>query len=170
MADYYTLACCQIQDTQENLEKLRKVFDLMDEFGEFMDSWTDSDFAERGIKPERMEFFRTLVEKSDGSVKTQTYMIDESKDDNVSLLISATENANIEAMEIIFQDWLQQIDSDKAIQMEWSHVCSKDRPDGFGGGASHITRNGSESYSSSDFLLDKLNEMKPVAEDNNPEI
>jgi hypothetical protein len=71
------------------------------------------------------------------------------------LWLRSDESANVEALGEIVAEWLDRTGQDRGIGIEYANTCSKLRPDGFGGGAMWITREGVESMNSQGWLSDR---------------
>ena len=71
---------------------------------------------------------------------------------------------NIESLVPILQWWLENDNSDKAIQFDYAFTSSPPRPDGFGGGAVHITKDGTVWLDTKGWMSQQLARTHPVIE------
>jgi hypothetical protein len=63
-----------------------------------------------------------------------------------------SQNGGQESACVFIQHLLQKFDFAPSVSFEWSHDCSKPKPDAFGGGAAFITSDEIETFSTSEWL------------------
>ena len=131
MADYFTYFSVVLPLTKEQQEYGIKIAHLA-ELNRFGDQELPSDFPdELRDAVEGWAFETELTEKG--------------------LWLNSHEGGQESACSFI-QHLLQKFDFAPGIAFEWSHDCSKPRPDAYGGGAAFITSTEIETFSTSEWL------------------
>lgn len=137
MANYYTQLCVKLPFEGEQIEAFNI---LVDRYSNAVDAQEGADF----------DFFRELLGEEFEWLGAYT------KKEGDCLYILADESPNLEALGVLIQHFLVANEIKTPVGFEWACTCSKDRPDGFGGGAVFITPDNIEWLSTQQWLQERI--------------